>query len=374
MNASRPDLPPSNLSVPFHVRNSPAGHEESRDVNEAPRNCGPAAASPSNEVRPDGSNLIFILGVPRSGTSWLGKIFDSHPMALYRHEPDAVLPPVGFPPHCPVEAVPKYEDAARSYVALLAGVRQIKASGTRPVFAKPFQTLPAVLTRRALVYGLRTFEAIAPRARWPRRIAIPDWVQSDASSLKYVIKSVSLLGAAALLARALPAGRLIVIVRHPCGQIASMKRGLHFRTMRAETMFGPYVAETSRARELGFTRKDYENLPLLDQWVHGWAFAHAKMLKDVEGLANVSIVRYEELCASPLQRSREIIEFAGLPWDAAVLRFVEASTRPARHEGYFSLYREPMISANKWKEELSAQEIERYMTIVHAILPTLFPE
>ena len=32
---------------------------------------------------------ILILGAPRSGTTWLAKIIDSHPDVLYRHEPDA---------------------------------------------------------------------------------------------------------------------------------------------------------------------------------------------------------------------------------------------------------------------------------------------
>ena len=31
---------------------------------------------------------ILLFGMPRSGTTWLGKIFDSHPLVLYRHEPD----------------------------------------------------------------------------------------------------------------------------------------------------------------------------------------------------------------------------------------------------------------------------------------------
>jgi sulfotransferase family protein len=35
---------------------------------------------------------ILILGAPRSGTTWLAKIVDSHPDVLYRHEPDATLP------------------------------------------------------------------------------------------------------------------------------------------------------------------------------------------------------------------------------------------------------------------------------------------
>ena len=31
---------------------------------------------------------ILLFGAPRSGTSWLGRILDSHPDTLMRHEPD----------------------------------------------------------------------------------------------------------------------------------------------------------------------------------------------------------------------------------------------------------------------------------------------
>ena len=42
--------------------------------------------TPESWARP----LIFLCGMARSGTSWLGKILDSHPDTLYRHEPDIV--------------------------------------------------------------------------------------------------------------------------------------------------------------------------------------------------------------------------------------------------------------------------------------------
>lgn len=35
--------------------------------------------------------MILILGSPRSGTTWLAAIFDSHEDILYRHEPDIVV-------------------------------------------------------------------------------------------------------------------------------------------------------------------------------------------------------------------------------------------------------------------------------------------
>jgi hypothetical protein len=35
-------------------------------------------------------NSVIILGLPRSGTTWISKILDSHPAVVYRHEPDSV--------------------------------------------------------------------------------------------------------------------------------------------------------------------------------------------------------------------------------------------------------------------------------------------
>jgi len=36
-----------------------------------------------------GDDMILLFGMPRSGTTWVGKTFDSHPIVAYRHEPDA---------------------------------------------------------------------------------------------------------------------------------------------------------------------------------------------------------------------------------------------------------------------------------------------
>jgi hypothetical protein len=340
-------------------------------------NYSPAAAA-SLKPAPRGSGIVLILGAPRSGTSWLGKIFDSHPGVIYRHEPDDVIRQQEFPGICQVDEIPRYQAAARRYIAQLTTVRQIKASGTWPIFAKPFQPFPAPIIRRALVIGVRAGEAIAPDAGWLKRIPIPDFIRGEAAAdsaaaIVYVIKSVSLLGATALLANALPESPIIAIFRHPCGQIASIKRGLSVRSARGD-MFGAGVLATTRARELGFTTEDYEKLPLLERWVCGWAFTHAKLLEDIRGLANVRLLRYEDLCQNPMQQARELAAFAGLSWSEEVARFIRRSTGRGDSRRYHSLFRDPIVAATKWKRELAPAEIERYMSIVNRVLPGLFAD
>ena len=84
----------------------------------------------------DQSRLTLILGAPRSGTTWLAKIFDSHPDVLYRHEPDLVVPDNRIPSICADENAPALIEAARGFVADLMHTHTLKTAGSLPVFPK----------------------------------------------------------------------------------------------------------------------------------------------------------------------------------------------------------------------------------------------
>jgi hypothetical protein len=325
------------------------------------------------EARPDLPRIVLILGAPRSGTTWVGKIFDSHPSVIYRHEPDSVLRPGDFPIICPVGEIPRYAEAAADFIRRLLAVRQLKASATRPVFAKPFRPFSAALMRRALAYGLRTAETALPHATWPKRIGIPDFVSPGVADITYVIKSVNLLGATALLARAMPETRIIAVHRHPCGQIASMERGLAGGWMR-DRLFWPKFLLTGRVRELGLTTKSYEEMPAFERSVWAWALVHAKLFDEVKALPNVRLLRYEDLCRDPLGEAQRVLEFAGLQWAEETARFIEKSTRGNGRARYYSIFRDPMSAAMTWKRELAPADIARCMTIVERVLPGLYSD
>lgn len=329
------------------------------------------AAGAAADALPGRAGPVLIIGAARSGTSWLGKIFDSHPNVIYRHEPDDAIGVKEVPLVCQIEDVPRFADAARRHVARLTAVRQIKSSGTWPIFAKQFQPFAAPLVRRALVLGVRAVQEVSPAADWPKRISIPDLVSGDHSQITYVVKSVSMLGDAALLATALPESRIIAVFRHPCGHIASIKRGLSDRIMGRDSS-RPTILATARARELGFTKERYERMSMLDCHAWAWAFLHAKLFEETRGFPNVRLLRYESLCEAPAAEARELMAFAGLSWTRETERFLEETTRSNGRERYFSLFRNPMEAATKWRHELSADEIAHFTGIVEQVLPAEF--
>lgn len=68
------------------------------------------------------NKTIFILGVPRSGTSWIGKMFDAHPDVLYRHEPDILVRNTELPFICDDDQVCAYRGEAAEWLNTLAAI------------------------------------------------------------------------------------------------------------------------------------------------------------------------------------------------------------------------------------------------------------
>ncbi len=325
----------------------------------------------------EGERLTLILGGPRSGTTWLAKIFDSHPDVLYRHEPDTVLRDWSFPPVCPPEEVGRHAAAARQYLCRLVESRSLKSAGSLPIFAKSFHTPAVRRSRGALIWGLRAVERLPLLGRAAREWSIPDLLRGGVADAnpRIVIKSVSSSGRAGLFAEALPRCRIVFILRNPYGQVASMLRGALLGKFNG--VAGPIdeVLAASLSRRYGLTARRLAQMPLGERLAWHWAVLNETAIGALRDLPRARIVRYRDLVIDPTACARSLFEFAGLGWHEQTERFIAASSTYAGLERYFQIFRNGSAPVEKWRRELSPGVVTAIGNVLRQTsLRTFWPE
>lgn len=307
--------------------------------------------------------LVMVLGAPRSGTSWLGKIFDSHPDVLYRHEPDLALWESRLPFFIPEPDADAYVAIAAEYVARLMHTPTLKASGQLPAFPKSYQAACVRPLRIAMINALRWIEA-ASGSRRMRSFPVPDLCKPDRyASLRIVIKSVSARGRARVFLKALPGMRLLFLLRHPCGQVASTLRG--FTQGKFNTgVFVRDVLGTPGAQRYGLTEQRLNAACHVEQLAWHWATMNELVLDAMSGHDNARFILYEDLCADPIREVRELFSFTRLDWNRQTEDFIHSSTSYGGTERYFSVFRNAVASANRWRSELSAADQRAVLDVV----------
>jgi len=323
--------------------------------------------------------MILILGAPRSGTSWLGKIFDSHPDVLYRHEPDSALPTDEFPFLCPPDEVALHLPKARAYIERIAAMRDIKSMGVIPAFRKNYHTRLQHSLRESLILLVKMGERIGVPSGVIGKFQIPDFITPEqVGSVTFVLKSVIALGRARLFSQASPDIKTIIILRHPCGHVASIMRGValgkHPGTVHVEAL-----SKTEQARRRNLDVARLGGMDLLEQLAWRWVILNEKAIEETEELRNVRILLYEDLCRSPEKAVRDMFAFTGVPWHPMTEAFIRQSTAHSGSERYFQIYRNSLSAAEKWKTELCGEDIDRIITIaadshVSEICKVLVPE
>jgi hypothetical protein len=296
--------------------------------------------------------MIVIVGLPRSGTSWLAKIFDSHPATFYCHEPDSRggLRGVPFAPDC--EEAATYSPAIRQFAASLPSTREVRVIGKLPVFPKSYDLPGGYPLRRAtVVVGKLLGKVVAdPKVRLPVK---------KGAAMTVLWKSIESTARLGTLARALPDARFVHLIRHPCGYVDSVVRG--YESHRFSSSTPPWgdagiiglLSETREAQRYAASRgmpaspTNYERLAWL------WLVQNEKALDETQHLANVTAVRYEELCAHPVDACRRLFATLGLTWATETQRFIEASTS-SHHSSYYALSKDPLRAAHEWRRRLSA--------------------
>lgn len=308
--------------------------------------------------------LILLFGMPRSGTTWIGKIFDSHPDTLYRHEPDSRFSQDTVPLFAHKSEAEQYRAFVEDYVEELPGIREEKISASLPIFPKHYYSTPAFAVRKLLVYGSK----IASRALGP--IAPPDIINYGCRpEIAVVWKSIESLGRLGIYTTLFPDARAIAILRHPCGYVASVlrgeRKGKFESTTRSSEDWGIYelLSHLPTAKDRGLDLAIMKSMSPIQRLALRWAIYNEHALLETRELENVLPVRYEDFCEHPLEETQKAFRHCNLSWHSQTEHFIAQSTSREKGE-YYSVFKDPKIAAAKWKQELSPNEIREVMATV----------
>jgi hypothetical protein len=290
---------------------------------------------------------ILILGSPRSGTSWLAKIVDSHPDILYRHEPD--------------EAVQLRAHPAEQ---LLAWAQQggLRVVAKRPWFRKSWRPWPVELLWRTAASGL----ALAERLPLARVTSVPDLIlPSCRRRLRLAMKIVNWDGTGA--AAALPETRVLLILRHPCGQVASVMAGRRtgqFTAPLAED--GGMIAARNYAARFGVDGAAFDKAPDYAQYAWVWRAFNEPIVDALGRLPNARVVVYDDLCRNPNGLSRELFSFLNLSWQPQTQSFLDTSTSHDGPSGFYDVFRSGPLTSERWRQTMTPEAQQTVREIVRA--------
>lgn len=308
---------------------------------------------------------ILEFGMPRSGTTWIGKLFDSHPDTLYRHEPDSVRR-LAMPLFPEKEDAPRYRDELERFVASLPRLRSPEVVGKQPLFPKSYQTATALAAYRASVVVAKAVSHIRRHFPCPYRPT-----GSNGERTRLVWKSIESPGRLGACIEALPNARAIHLMRHPCGYVASILRGESTHRFAGSTPSAnehwvlKLLLKTHIGKKHEIGVDDIKRLLPEERLAWRWVLTQEKILADVAGCERVLTVRYEDVCAEPIAVTQRMFEFVGLDWQPQTEAFTRASTQ-ATNADYYSVFKNPQASAERWRSELAPDVIERVQRVLRS--------
>lgn len=288
--------------------------------------------------------LIFIMGFPRSGTTWFSNLVNAHPDTVYRHEVfGRQYASFGIDLFRRLKFNHGLSDG--DYATVIDGILKANIDTARPpFFRKRFRTIKSPRIQHLAWLVARTASLATPlyvRLYTPRRRGLTVVVKETGSSvnLESIIDGVR-------------ADKLITLVRHPYGVIAS-----HLRGMRAGHMGKPsassreswlkYHASTPYIREARIREGDVVKMSDAEFLAIAWRVQNEKYLSIQAKHHSSRLMIYGEFLKNAVEKTRKLLDFLEIAPNDQVFNFLKHSMHSRKPVGvfadsssdYFSVYR-----------------------------------
>jgi hypothetical protein len=290
-------------------------------------------------------HAVLVAGVPRSGTTWIGRALGQSAQTVYVNEPDGFRDPFAFrvmlrrgenPVLVPGEPAP---DLERLWAGALAGGRP--AGTLRDRAARALYERSPLDDRRAA----RARGHASGRLRLVARLAVPRVHEPGARDV--VVKSVQCALALDWIAdRFRP--RVLVVERNPLNVLASWAELDYARSERERAVMEAYARRTW----------DLDPPPPAAPHLEVQAFAFGVQTSALREAASRHsdwlTTSHEHLCVDSPARFAALAAELGLAWGDAAERFLRDSDREGTP---YRTLRRTEEQPDRWRERLDAGQV-----------------
>jgi hypothetical protein len=272
---------------------------------------------------------IFLSGIPRTGSSWTAEMLARGGVVRYLYEPLTQT----------ANQRPPREHQLQRY---------LKGDSDAPDYAAVWDELLSMRNLMRRRYLLARTPSHLRYAPVPQRLLIKE--VSCSLALEWIETHLR--------------AQIVVLLRHPCGSIAS---GL--RMQKAGHWVGSLDAllgDEGLMRDYFEADRDWlRGLPPepLEQMAAIYGMTYKVVGQQLERHPEWTVVTHRSLCLDPVGVFRRLFEAVDLPFGPKVEQHL-CGTTGADQDGLFSLSRVSSEEPDKWKRELTPGQIDRVAEIV----------
>lgn len=306
---------------------------------------------------------MIVVGMPRSGTTWLAKMLDVSPGVLYLHEPDSNPTTQGWPLF--VEDGHIKQDMKNQVNWFF---RALPENATPRMYARP-PFYPKVFLPhgwRERLYLVSLIDKLFP--------SVYKWLTFKKvfklqKTFPLLIKTVESFGRIPLFSAVLQNFRLIHIVRHPAAVVNSVLKGEKQGRFKDNRSIADSVERLSQLCQLKQAvehdlclekLRSYHPVQVMAWW---WVICTEKSILDCQSTDRGKIIIYEELCSRPMEVMKGVYSYLGLKFDEHSIKCIEALCNK-HSQRYYSVHRIPEKAAKAWKNELN----RAYIRMIEQVL------
>jgi hypothetical protein len=295
---------------------------------------------------------ILVTGMPRSGTSWVGRMISQAPLVRHVHEPLNIS---SRPCRCGVKF-----DYWFHYLS----------PENLPYFHSHLKHTIFPAFNRIGLLNLITELVQSKRIR-----PISRYVQSHLFFRAVVKDPIAIFSAKTL--AGLFNMDVVILIRHPAAIVSSYK-SLNWTHSFAHFLNQPELMEDHlapfRSEIEAFAKNEYD---VVDQAALLWKLIHSMIIQYQETQPDWVFVRYEELAVNPIEGFHKIFNRLRLPLTKRMRRTIQGHSlqnQPPNAADPYIIKQDPHQVISKWKTNLTSAEIHRIRARVEDVSSTFFTD